>query len=485
MLIMEDDKTPKVFISYSWSSDELVLDLAKRLVAHGVDVVLDKWDLKEGNDKYEFMERCVNDSEITKVLIICDKIYAQKANDRTGGVGDETVIISSEIYGNARQEKFIPIIAERDEEGKEYVPIYIKTRIYIDLSDPAKYEEEYEKLLRNIYEKPQFIKPKLGKRPEWLDEEKSDFFPIKDLIRQIRGSNTVNKRKNCISRFREDYVEVLKPYYVYNVNPEEAYNNFLNTKPIRDIYLDFMESIVEVEDNYAEVLAETFEYLYNKLSCVRTFNLQASSAYETDFDVYKTLLWEVFICTIAYFRHTKDYMAINTLLTYTYFLETSSFGGAIKPNNYTAFRHFNKIIENQYKPTSEMKNKYTLIGDVICNQREKFPIYTSEAIAEADLFLYQVCNAYDLVEDNQNWVGIYWFPGCYVYVKNKGLEWEKMKSRRYCKKMQILFGVDNIEQLKEKIAKCEYDSNMKYSGSWEAAPAILSVIKLEDIGSLN
>lgn len=46
---MEDDKTPKVFISYSWSSDELVLDLAKRLVAHGVDVVLDKWDLKEGN----------------------------------------------------------------------------------------------------------------------------------------------------------------------------------------------------------------------------------------------------------------------------------------------------------------------------------------------------------------------------------------------------------------------------------------------------
>lgn len=51
---MEDDKTPKVFISYSWSSDELVLDLAKRLVAHGVDVVLDKWDLKEGKTE------CVN-----------------------------------------------------------------------------------------------------------------------------------------------------------------------------------------------------------------------------------------------------------------------------------------------------------------------------------------------------------------------------------------------------------------------------------------
>ena len=118
---MQNDNIPKVFISYSWSSDALVLDLAQRLVSHGVDVVLDKWELKEGNDKYKFMERCVNDADITKVLIICDKAYAQKANDRTGGVGDETVIISSEIYGNAKQEKFIPIIAERDEEGKEYV----------------------------------------------------------------------------------------------------------------------------------------------------------------------------------------------------------------------------------------------------------------------------------------------------------------------------------------------------------------------------
>lgn len=75
---MQIDKIPKIFISYSWSSDALVLELANRLVSHGVDVVLDKWDLKEGNDKYEFMERCVNDSSITKVLIICDKATHRK-----------------------------------------------------------------------------------------------------------------------------------------------------------------------------------------------------------------------------------------------------------------------------------------------------------------------------------------------------------------------------------------------------------------------
>ena len=93
---MQEDRIPKIFISYSWSSDALVLPLAERLVSHGIDVVLDKWDLKEGQDKYVFMEQCVNDPDITKVLIICDKAYATKANNRTGGVGDETVIISQE-----------------------------------------------------------------------------------------------------------------------------------------------------------------------------------------------------------------------------------------------------------------------------------------------------------------------------------------------------------------------------------------------------
>ena len=55
------------------------------------------------------------------------------------------------------------------------------------------FEEEYEKLVRNIYNKPLYRKPKLGKQPEWLDEEKSDLFPLTDLIRQIKGATSDKK----------------------------------------------------------------------------------------------------------------------------------------------------------------------------------------------------------------------------------------------------------------------------------------------------
>jgi SEFIR domain len=91
---------PKAFISYSWSSDQhqkWVLDLATQLREHGVDVTIDKWDLKEGHDAIKFMEKMVTDLEIKKVIIVLDRTYAEKADGRKGGVGTETQIISPEI----------------------------------------------------------------------------------------------------------------------------------------------------------------------------------------------------------------------------------------------------------------------------------------------------------------------------------------------------------------------------------------------------
>ena len=140
------DRIPQVFISYSWTNElfkQSVEELAQKLMHDGVNVKLDIWDLKDGQDKYMFMEECVTNSDIDKVLIICDKGYASKADKRQGGVGTETAIISAEVYQNARQEKFIPVIMERDENGDPYMPAYLKSRIYKDLTGDN-YEKEYE-----------------------------------------------------------------------------------------------------------------------------------------------------------------------------------------------------------------------------------------------------------------------------------------------------------------------------------------------------
>lgn len=142
-----------VFISYSWVPErnkEWVQKLVQRLEQDGVHVIVDFKDLKLGYDKFAFMERIVADKTIHKVLIVCNKTYKEKADNRTGGVGDESAIITPQIYGNVRQEKFIPIVNEYDESGKPYLPNYLASRMYADLVD---FDKGYRELLENIREK--------------------------------------------------------------------------------------------------------------------------------------------------------------------------------------------------------------------------------------------------------------------------------------------------------------------------------------------
>jgi hypothetical protein len=81
------------------------------------------------------MEKMVTDPDICKVILVCDKKYAEKADGREGRVGTEAQIISPEVYKKQAQDKFVAVIKERDDEGNPYVPVYYRSRIHIDLSE--------------------------------------------------------------------------------------------------------------------------------------------------------------------------------------------------------------------------------------------------------------------------------------------------------------------------------------------------------------
>ena len=165
---------PHIFISYAWGSIEHqnnVVQFAKSLVENGVDVELDKWSLKEGNDTYAFMEQMVNNPEITNVLLLLDKTYAEKANGREGGVGTETQIISPEIYTKVKQEKFIPIVFERGENGEIYKPTFLNGLLHFDLSVEETYYSEFQRLVKRLFGIEILEKPALGNPPDWLNQE--------------------------------------------------------------------------------------------------------------------------------------------------------------------------------------------------------------------------------------------------------------------------------------------------------------------------
>jgi hypothetical protein len=121
-----------------------------------------------------------------------------------------------------------------------------------------------------------------------------------------------------------------------------------------------------------------------------------------------------------------------------------------------------------------------LMGDILV-KREKKPILTKESLANADLVLYQLFGALDIKGEGHG----HWYPIAYVFHENLQPMWQRLKSEQFCKTIQPLFGVNNITELKDTIAKGTVERDMRYSGCFETPLSILSNIKTEEIGSMN
>ncbi len=155
---------PKVFISYSHDSEELknwVLQLGTRLRENGVNIILDRWNIKLGTDIAAFMEKGLSKSN--RVICICSKIYVKKADKGFGGVGYEKQIMTAELILDQDSNWIIPLI--KNNPTKRKTPTFLGGRKYISFEEPQLYEIKYEELLRDLLDEPILPIPTIGKNP--------------------------------------------------------------------------------------------------------------------------------------------------------------------------------------------------------------------------------------------------------------------------------------------------------------------------------
>lgn len=344
---------PKLFISYSWSDaehEQWVIDLATELRESGVDVILDKWDLKEGHDAVAFMEKMVTDPEIKKVAIICDEKYAAKADGRAGGVGTETQIISREVYENQAQDKFVAIVCEKDENGKAYLPTYYKSRIYIDLSEADRYADNFERLLRWIFDKPLYVKPELGNRPSFLSEGEH----------VLLGTTSIFKR--CVDAIKNHKAHAPGAFDEYCTAFAENLERFRISKPdgdfddavIRNIeeFLPFRNEAIQLfiavaqyvpEEQFIQRLHRFFESMIPYTS--RPQNI--SQWNEWDFDNYRFIVHELFLYALAVLLKHDRIDQANYLLQQQYYLPGNSEYGRDVMVSFIVFREHMRSLEHR------------------------------------------------------------------------------------------------------------------------------------------
>lgn len=481
----EKVQNPRVFISYSQSDHkEMVLDIVDRLRNDGVDAIVDEYDLELGHDVNLFMERTVNDPEMAKVLLMCDKSYTEKANARKGGAGKEAIIISEEIYNRTTSGKFIPVILEKDEYGNPYRPIFIKGAIYCDLSDDLIFEANYEKLIRDIYGKPIRRKPKLGTPPEYLLSEDSPTYPeLNGIVRQIQEKNASQGR---VRKLFFDSISIL-----VNALESLAQEDVLSkpllvrvdlTKPIRDKCLSVIKEAYDSSVINANDIGDYIQKIHCDVMPIKNMGTYDGAIVEPiDF-----FFCELFISIICMFLDQEDFAAVHDLLYRTYFLREHWFQNETpKPHAYDFFRKYMEEIERVGRTRPEGNHRFSITGDLLVTREQK-PCWTAEKIRQADVFLFQIGEFMNRNDKSKIFI---WYPmtAAHFYY-SKSQIWPKLVSKTYCKRLLPLFELKSIDELKAELNKTKDMSREMRWGCSSAAiggiPGIYNCVEIDQIGSL-
>ncbi len=444
----ESSTTHKVFISYSRSSpnrQEWVRHLAGKLRKCDVNVALDQWDLKAGNDIYAYMEQIVSGEDINKVIIVCDTDYAQKANSRQKGVGVETQIISTEIYNKTDQNKFIPVLAEKDSTENPSIPICCKNLLHIDLSDDNKYESNFKDLLRAIYEEPEHTKPKLGKRPDFSGEKIS---PV-SIISSSEVCNSLRHNNNDATGILEEYFSNVTAnmeqftHQAYTENYDHIIDSINDFLPYRDEIIKILSSIAiySPKDENINKIHKFFEKLIPYLT-----PRNGSGPYsESDFDNFKFIVQELFLYAIAILIKHERFEQAAYLINEPYYVKSNITNNSM----FTFFCMYDYLISFHNRNNNLNLRIPSLHADTI--KERIHSIITFEQMMQADFIL----SIKPLLTNNDRYC---WYPITLIYAKHSPFEiFGRAEKKTYFDKIKCIWDIQKPSQLEAALKNLSND----------------------------
>lgn len=380
------DQPPKLFISYRWSSpdhEEWVLRLASSLRASGIDVKLDKWHLKEGQDTLAFMESMVSDSSVKKVLLVCDFGYVERANSRKGGVGTEAQIISAKVYQDTDQEKFAAIVVELDELGAPILPTYMSTRLYFDMSSLDAEAVNFERIVRWVFNQPFHALPPIGPKPDFLGKTYSTGSPLFRVGatpspatgRSIAGDDAENVLWSIAEESQAFHLQLAD---VENA-AEVVVKSIKEVRPVSENAYRALRHLISHQDGKtADALHAFFESLMRSWDYT-PLNVRYSG---WDNDAYQYFVHDLFVSFVSIAMQQRSFDLVTDVLSMPFF-KAKAQDRTGEAADYVEFRPYTESLDNY----GRSQRRISFHADLL-NEAHEHSIVTPTAFMEADLTLH-------------------------------------------------------------------------------------------------
>jgi hypothetical protein len=338
------------------------------------------------------------------------------------------------------------VLAEKDENGKPYLPTYYKSRVYIDLSDNEQYTKNFEQLLRWVYDKPLYVKPELGSKPAFLGETA----PISlgtgarfsRAIESIR--NTRPYMKGALEEYLESFTTNLERFRITGKEGEfddlviESINNFI---PYRNEAIEMFLAVAQYNNSKEAHIQmhRFFERLIPYLD--RPENVQSYG--DWDLDNFKFIVHELFLyCVAALLKH-EAFDAVAYLLRNRYFVASNPDNGRNSMVNFSIFRAYLKSLEHR---NSRLKlNRLSLHADLL-KQRCTAVGVNFEHVMLADFVLY-LRDCLDAVKTGSRQG---WWPYSLMWIADRERTFEifaRAESHEYFEILKVVLDIQKKDEL--------------------------------------
>lgn len=444
---------PRVFISYSHVPTEhadRVRGIAQRLASDGADVEMDIWSVREGHDLNAFMERMATDGTVGKVLIFSNRSYAEKADSRSRGVGVEAQILSAEIYGKAEQEKFIPIVCEYDEAGSACLPTFLKGRLYIDFSSGQAEAENYERLLRRIYGKPEHTKPAVGKPPAFIVAGTVPANPMAAKLRSYRDALLAGKTTTrfMLEDFLERFVQLLTEQRIRE-NSEEPFDETLvrsleTMKPLRDDFLELCDVWLRGPD--AQLFVPKTVEVLEQVRALAEWPEGVDTWNDNYGDNFRFLAHELLLSIGAVMLRQREFERLAEFLGTRFVLPDSERRNARTSGSFTLFFEYAEML---WRRNERLKLRRLNLQADLLKQRATTRAVPFVWLQQADLICC-VCSLLLHPEDSP------WYPHTLLYARefSPGFEiFQRAESRAFYNRLASIWGNLNPDQFQVRLAK--------------------------------
>ena len=418
------------------------------------------------------MEGMVTDQSIKKVLIVCDRSYVERADSRAGGVGIEAQIISPKIYESTSQEKFAAILLELDDDGRPILPTFLASRIYFDYTTDEARAQNYEEVVRWVFDKPVNVRPPIGKPPRYLETEQRSPIPLQRSMRRGGLDQSTASRAaalNVLETVANSAANLILELHGQPDQPEVVYQAILDTNPLREEVYSAFRVLLRSENLKSLDWAHSFFEDFVKAESQVRYGVHS----RLDNDVIKYFIHECFVGFIALGIAEGRFVEISYFLGEPYYKPDHDLrtGKAVL---YTSFRAHLESLE--HRNSIKKLNRLSLHADVISESHEH-SIVKLDRFMEADFILY----IRGLMVPNYSWypVSAMWLSRSYGSLR---LFVRAQSSRFYSSMSPLFFGRD-AASLREAMAPFVSGDQKVLHFDYASLP-IATLMNLENLGTV-